>query len=75
MVSEQEFIKFLGVRIRQLREEKNMSQQVLADICNVPKSTIERLERGEVNPTVKTLLKISKALNIEFIHLFSFKVH
>ena len=49
-----------------------MSQQVLADICNVPKSTIERLERGEVNPTVKTLLKISKALNIEFIHLFSF---
>ena len=75
MVSEQEFMKFLGVRIRQLREEKNMSQQVLADICNVPKSTIERLERGEVNPTVKTLLKISKALNIEFIHLFSFKVH
>ena len=68
MVSEQEFIKFLGVRIRQLREEKNISQQVLADICNVPKSTIERLERGEVNPTVKTLLKISSALNIEFIH-------
>ena len=75
MVSEQEFIKFLGVRIRQLREEKNMSQQVLADICNVPKSTIGRLERGEVNPTVKTLLKISIALNIEFIHLFSIKVH
>ena len=75
MVSEQEYIKFLGVRIRQLREEKNISQQVLADICNVPKSTIERLERGEVNPTVKTLLKISNALNIEFIHLFSFKVH
>lgn len=68
MVSEQEFIKFLGVRIRQLREEKNISQQVLADICNVPKSTIGRLERGEVNPTVKTLLKISSALNIEFIH-------
>ena len=64
MVSEQEFIKFLGVRIRQLREEKNISQQVLADICNVPKSTIGRLERGEVNPTVKTLLKISSALNI-----------
>ena len=75
MVSEQEFINFLGVRIRQLREEKNISQQVLADICNVPKSTIGRLERGEVNPTVKTLLKISSALNIEFIHLFSIKVH
>ena len=73
MVSEQEYIKFLGVRIRQLREEKNMSQQVLADICNVPKSTIGRLERGEVNPTVKTLLKISIALNIEFINLFLFK--
>ena len=75
MVSEQEYIKFLGVRIRQLREEINISQQVLADICNVPKSTIGRLERGEVNPTVKTLLKISNALNIELIHLFSFKVH
>ena len=73
MESEQEYIKFLGVRIRQLREEKNISQQVLADICNVPKSTIGRLERGEVNPTVKTLLKISIALNIEFINLFLFK--
>ena len=73
MVSEQEFIKFLGVRIRQLREEKNISQQVLADICNVPKSTIGRLERGEVNPTVKTLLKISIALNIEFINYNKWK--
>ena len=64
MVSEQEYIKFLGVRIRQLREEKNISQQVLADICNVPKSTIGRLERGEVNPTLEKIYELSKILLI-----------
>ena len=70
MISEESFLINLGIRIRQLREKKNISQQNLADICNIPKSTIGRIERNEVNTTIKTLIKISNALEIEFTDLF-----
>ncbi|WP_445722689.1 helix-turn-helix domain-containing protein [Flavobacterium sp.] len=73
MISEQEYINNLGIRIRQLREERNISQQMLADMCNMPKSSIGRVERGKVSVTIKSLIKISNAFEIELIQLFSFK--
>ena len=73
MISEQDYISKLGSRIRQLREEKNISQQILADMCNMPKSSIGRIERAEVSVTIKSLIKISNALEIDIINLFLFK--
>lgn len=72
MVLEQEYIKLLGVRIRQLREEKNISQQFLADICNMPKSTIGRIERGEVSVTIKSIIKIANAFELKPKDFFNF---
>jgi hypothetical protein len=37
-ISEENFILNLGVHIRQLHESKNLSQQDLANDCNIPKS-------------------------------------
>jgi transcriptional regulator with XRE-family HTH domain len=65
MVSEEEYISNLGIHIRRLREIKNLSQQNLADICNIPKTTIGRIERAEVSVTIKTIIKIANALEIE----------
>lgn len=65
MISEDEFISKLGIHIRQLREKKNISQQNLADLCNMPKTTIGRIERAEVYVTIKSLIKIVNALEIE----------
>lgn len=73
MISEDSFIVNLGIHIRQIRELKNMSQQNLADMCDIPKSTIGRVERAEINTTIKTLLKISNALEIEPKSLLDFK--
>lgn len=73
MVSEQEYIITLGTRIRQLREEREISQQALADICNMPKSTIGRIERGNVSVTIKSIVKIANALEIEPLEIFTFK--
>lgn len=64
-VSEEDFIKYLGIHIRQIREGKNLSQQSLADISDLPKTTIGRIERAEINPTIKSLVKIANALEIE----------
>jgi transcriptional regulator with XRE-family HTH domain len=71
-ISEENFIANLGIHIRQLRERKNMSQQDLADDCNIPKNQIGRIERAEVNTTVRTLVKISNALEIDPKDLLDF---
>lgn len=64
-ISEESFIINLGVHIRQLREKKNMSQQDLANDCSIPKSQIARIERAKINTTLRTLIKIANALQIE----------
>lgn len=72
MISEEEFISNLGIHIRKLREVKKISQQGLADLCDMPKTSIGRVERGEVNVTIKTLIKIANALEIEPKYILDF---
>ena len=62
--------KIIGERIRLLREEKGLSQQALASMCDFEKSNMSRLEAGNTNPTIYTLHKISTALDISLIELF-----
>ena len=63
-----------GVHVRQLRERRNMSQQDLANDCNMSKRQIGRIERGEINTTLKTLIGIAVALDIEPKELLNFTV-
>jgi transcriptional regulator with XRE-family HTH domain len=72
-ISEESFIINLGVHIRQLRESKNLSQQDLADDCGIPKVQIGRIERAKINTTIRTLIKIANALEIEPKELLNFQ--
>lgn len=63
-MEEEEYIKQLGAKIKSLRLEKNMSQIELANRCDFEKGNMNRIEAGRTSPTLKTLLKISKALDI-----------
>ncbi|HEX8577199.1 MAG TPA: helix-turn-helix transcriptional regulator [Flavobacterium sp.] len=74
MILEKEYIISLGIFIRQIREQKKISQQNLADICDLPKSTIGRIERAEINTTIKTLVKIANALELEPYKLLQFTI-
>ena len=60
----------VGTRIKILREARNLSQQDLADLCNFDKGDMSKIEAGKANPTLKTLLKISLALEVNFPDLF-----
>lgn len=60
----------IGTRIRILREAKNITQQDLADLCNFDKADMSKIESGKANPTIKTLLKITQALEVQFSVLF-----
>lgn len=57
--------KQLGKRLRNLRLERSLSQLDLATICDVEKSTISRIENGRTNMTLKTMLILSNALNLD----------
>jgi len=64
-MNKNETLKKIGLRIRELREEKNVSQQDLGATCNFEKSSMSRIEAGRTNLTIGTLLKIGKALDVK----------
>ena len=68
----EKFLTQLGSRVRELRKDKKLSQRALGLEALIEKSTIQRIERGLMNCTVKTLLKISNALDVEYAELFDF---
>ncbi len=73
-ISEESFIINLGVHIRRLRENKNLSQQDLANDCSIPKSQIARIEVTKINTTIKTLIKIANALDVTPKELLDFSM-
>lgn len=59
----------VGENIRKLRRDKALTQKQLADKCGISEITVRRYERGEIIPTLKTLGKIAKALDIHIKEL------
>ena len=59
----------IGLKIKRLREEKNIAQQDLAAACNFEKSNMSRIEAGKTNLTIGTMLKICEGLNITLVEL------
>lgn len=59
----------LGLRIRYYRKEKHMTQEKLAEICNLHPTYIGQLERGEKNATIESIYRIAKGLGISISEL------
>lgn len=59
-----------GKRISKLRREQNISQEDFAFSCNVHRTYIGAIERGEKSPTLNTIEKLAKGLNVPLIELF-----
>lgn len=68
-MTEKELLKKLGLKIKQIRIEKGISQLALGIEIEVEKSNVSRMESGRVNPRIYTLYKVSKALNIPLSEL------
>ena len=52
--------------IKRLREEKKLSMDELAKLSGVSKSMLAQVERGEGNPTLSTLWKLSNGMKVPF---------
>lgn len=70
---DKEFIKSIGKQIRKFRLEQDMTQFDLAVKSGMEENALQRIEKGRINPTVKTLLKIVNALDIDYRELFDFE--
>lgn len=53
----------IGTRIRELREEKGLSQEKLSELADVGLRTITNIEKGSFSVKIDTLYKIVKVLN------------
>ena len=70
-MSDSKFLSVLGARIRKLRLKKDMTQNELAMLCNFEKASMSRIESGQTNMTILTMVKISKALDVDIKDLFN----
>lgn len=62
----------LGEKIKSLRLKRKMTQNDLAIECEFGKASMSRIESGQGNPTIRTLFKISRALEVpitEFLRI------
>lgn len=54
-----------GNRVRELRKQKALSQEALAFACNLDRTYIGGVERGERNISLRNICKIAKALGVQ----------
>jgi putative transcriptional regulator len=60
-------------RIRELREQFNLTQQDLGDKVEVSRQTIISLENGKYNPSIFLAYKISRIFNLGIEEVFLFE--
>jgi transcriptional regulator with XRE-family HTH domain len=58
------------LRIRQLRERKGMSLRELARLSKLGVATLSRIESGQANPRLNTLIQIAEVLEVSMHNLF-----
>lgn len=58
-------LKAFGENLKKLREAKGLTTREFADMAEIAYSQVWRLESGQGDPTLSTLLAISKALDIK----------
>ena len=64
-----QYLETLGKNVRQLRLEKGLSQEALADRCGLHRTYLGGIERGERNVSLLNIIRIAKALDVNVVEL------
>jgi len=70
MNSDSEILKIFGDRVRELRKEKDISQEELAHRADLHRTYIGMIERAEKNLTLLNIERIAIALEVNISELF-----
>ncbi|MBI4689076.1 MAG: helix-turn-helix transcriptional regulator, partial [Nitrospirae bacterium] len=63
--------KVIGLRIKELRRAKNMSQEKLSEKIGISSKYLSSIERGKGNPSLDTVIKLALALDVELSDVFT----
>lgn len=56
--------RHFGTRLREARLGAGFSQSELEELSGIPKARLSRYENGHVEPSIQTLARLAKALNV-----------
>lgn len=63
-------LELLGRSVREIRVDRGMTQQQLADLCGVHRTFVIAVEKGRQNASALTLVKLAAALRVLPADLF-----
>lgn len=68
---EQKVMKELGVKVRQLRDKQDLSQEKLAELAQLHRTYISHIERGQQNISLTVMIGLANALEVSLEELFA----
>jgi XRE family aerobic/anaerobic benzoate catabolism transcriptional regulator len=71
LTREDDFLPFLGKRVRQARSRRGMTRKMVAREADVSERHLAQLEAGEGNVSIVLLRRIAAALNVSLVELFA----
>ena len=69
-----ELVMVIGIKIKQYRNEANMTQKELAEKSGFSRSYLADVERGRYNPSIEALKAISEALGVNLSSIVDSKI-
>lgn len=60
----------VGIRLRELRQERDLSMRALARISGLSTNALSMIERGRTSPSVSTLYRLAEALGVPITAFF-----
>ncbi|WP_300438285.1 helix-turn-helix transcriptional regulator [Christiangramia sp.] len=73
-LSKDDFLIYFGKKLKEIRTSKNLTYRKLAQRCDIDYSHISKIEKGERNIQLSTVLELSKGLEVYPKELFDFKI-
>ena len=64
--------QMIGARIKEIRNKKGLTQEQLSEKMEINPKYLSSIERGNENPTLNTLIKLSESLEVDLGKIFSF---
>jgi len=61
----------IGIHIRKLREQAGLTVTAVAQKAELTKSTLSKIETGQISPPISTLMRIAKALKVGVVEFFN----